>query len=78
MNIFNWIAATIVIITIIYIGFVQTVGGWIIVLHKGQAVAILPERAGRKWPLWIYITILIFESALLVLFFYFGGVTKPE
>ncbi len=74
MAIFDWIAAAIVIVTIIYIGFVQTVGGWIIALRKGQAVTILPERAGRKWPLWIYTSILIFEFALLVLFFYFGWI----
>ena len=72
MTAFDWITAIIVIVIIIYVGFVQTVGGWIIALRKGQAVTILPERAGRKWPLWIYITLLIFESALLVLFIYFG------
>ena len=48
MNLFDWIIAAIVLVTILYISFVQTVGEWMSALHKGQAVSLLPERGGRK------------------------------
>src|SRR5208283_6246677 len=66
MAISDWIAAAIVLTTLIYITFVQTLGGWIIALRKGQAVALLPERGGRKWPLWTQIAFVLLGLILFI------------
>lgn len=74
MNIFNWIAASIVIITLIYVSFVLTLADWFSALRKGQAVTLLPERGGRKWPLWTQVVIIVIGMALCIPLFYFGWI----
>ncbi|MBI5351922.1 MAG: isoprenylcysteine carboxylmethyltransferase family protein [Chloroflexi bacterium] len=74
MYAFNWIAASIVIITLIYISFVLTLADWFSALRKGQAVTLLPERGGRKWPLWTQVVIIVIGMALCVPLFYFGWI----
>jgi protein-S-isoprenylcysteine O-methyltransferase Ste14 len=66
MTTFDWIAAAIVIITFIYITFVQTVGGWILALRKGQAVALLPDSGERKWPQWMQIAFVLLGLVLFI------------
>ncbi|MCE9646992.1 MAG: isoprenylcysteine carboxylmethyltransferase family protein [Chloroflexi bacterium] len=74
MNIFTWIAAGIVIVTLIYVSFVLTVADWFADLRKGQAVSLLPERAGRTWPLWTQVLMIVLGMALCVPLFYFGWI----
>ena len=74
MTTFNWIAAAIVILSLIYIGFVQTVIGWINLLRKGQAVTLLPEREGSRWPLWAQVVMAIFLFLIFVLLLYLGWI----
>jgi protein-S-isoprenylcysteine O-methyltransferase Ste14 len=74
MNIFNWIAAIIVIVTMIYVSFVLTLADWFAALRKGQAVTLLPERGGRKWPLWTQVLIIIIGMGLCIPLFYFGWI----
>ena len=44
MTIFKWISAAIIIISLFYISFIQTIAGWINLLRKGQTVTLLPAR----------------------------------
>jgi protein-S-isoprenylcysteine O-methyltransferase Ste14 len=74
MNILNWIAAIIVIVTMIYVSFVLTLADWFAALRKGQAVTLLPERGGRKWPLWTQVLIIVIGMALCIPLFYFGWI----
>ena len=74
MSIFDWIAVSIVIITLVYVSFVLTLGDWFAALRKGQAVTLLPERGGRKWPMWTQVTMIILGLALCVPLFYFGWI----
>lgn len=74
MNIFNWIAASIVIVTMIYVSFVLTLADWFAALRKGEAVTLLPERKGRKWPLWTQAVIIFIGMALCVPLFYYGWI----
>ena len=71
---FDWIAASIVIVTLIYVSFVLTLADWFAALRKGQAVTLLPERAGRKWPLWTQVAMIILGLALCIPFFYYGWI----
>jgi protein-S-isoprenylcysteine O-methyltransferase Ste14 len=74
MNILNWIAAIIVIVTLIYVSFVLTLADWFAALRKGQAVTLLPERGERKWPLWTQVIIIIIGMGLCIPLFYFGWI----
>jgi protein-S-isoprenylcysteine O-methyltransferase Ste14 len=74
MTIFDGVAAGIVILTLIYISFVLTLADWFAALRKGQAVTLLPERRGGKWPLWTQIAIVIIGLAICVPLFYFGWI----
>ena len=74
MNIFDWIAASIVIVTLIYISFVLTLADWFAGLRKGRAVTLLPERGGRKWPLWTQVLMIILGMGLCIPLFYFGWI----
>ena len=74
MNIFDWVAASIVIVTLIYVSFVLTLADWFAALRKGQAVTLLQERGGRKWPLWTQVVIIIIGLALCIPLFYFGWI----
>ena len=59
MEPFDWIAAVIVIVSLVYVSFVLTLGEWLAALRKGQAVTLLPERQGRKWPMWAEIGMIV-------------------
>jgi protein-S-isoprenylcysteine O-methyltransferase Ste14 len=74
MSTFDWIAACIVIISLLYLTFVLTVPEWMAALRKGQAVSLLPERKGGKRPVWIQVAILILGLLLCVPLFYYGWV----
>ncbi len=71
MLIFNWIAAIIVIASLIYLSFVLTVAQWISALRKGQAVTLLPERGGRKYPLSVQIGMMVLGLVICAAMFYF-------
>lgn len=74
MSTFDWIAACIVVISVLYLTFALTVPEWMAALQKGQAVSLLPERKGGKRPLWIQVAILILGLLLCVPLFYYGWV----
>src|SRR5512145_2993767 len=74
MAIFDWIAAGIVIVSMIYISFALTVVDWLVALRKGQAVSLLPERGGRKYPLWMQIALMVVGLLICIPLFYYGWV----
>jgi protein-S-isoprenylcysteine O-methyltransferase Ste14 len=74
MSTFDWIAACIVVISVLYLTFALTIPEWMAALQKGQAVSLLPERKGGKRPLWIQVAILILGLLLCVPLFYYGWV----
>ncbi len=74
MSIFDWVVAAIVIVSLIYISFALTVADWLVALRKGQAVTLLPERSGRKWPLWTQIAMMVLGLAICVPLFYYGWI----
>ncbi len=74
MSIFDWIVAAIVIITVIYVSFVLTLADWLSALQRGEAVTLLPERGGRKWPMWTQVAMIILGLGLCVPLFYFGWI----
>ncbi|MCJ7585988.1 MAG: isoprenylcysteine carboxylmethyltransferase family protein [Anaerolineales bacterium] len=71
MATFDWITASIVIVSMIYLSFVLTLAEWLAALRKGQAVTLLPERKGGTWPLWTQIGIVILGLLLCVPLFYY-------
>jgi protein-S-isoprenylcysteine O-methyltransferase Ste14 len=71
MSTFDWIVTLIVIVSLIYISFALTVADWLVALRKGQAVTLLPERKGNKWPMWTQIAMLVIGLAICVPFFYY-------
>ena len=71
MTIFDWIAASIVIVSFFYISFVLTVTGWLSALQKGQAVTLLPERKGLIWPHWTQIAMIVLGLLICIPFFYY-------
>jgi len=74
MTTFDWIAAGIVIVSMIYISFALTVADWLIALRKGQAVSLLPERGGHKYPLWMQIALMVVGLLICIPLFYYGWV----
>ena len=74
MAIFDWIAAGIVIVSMIYVSFALTVADWLVALRKGQAVSLLPERGGRKYPLWMQIALMVVGLLICIPLFYYGWV----
>ena len=71
MSIFDWIAAAIVIFSLIYLSFVLTLAEWFSALRKGQAVTLLPERKGQKQPLWTQVGIILLGLLICIPFFYY-------
>lgn len=71
MGIYDWIIAGFVILTLIYVSFVLTLRDWLVALQKGEAVTLLPEREGRKWPLWTQVVLMVVGLAICVPFFYY-------
>jgi len=74
MTTFDWIAAGIVIVSMIYISFALTVADWLAALRKGQAVSLLPERGGRKYPLWMQIALMAVGLLICIPLFYYGWI----
>lgn len=74
MSIFNWVVASIVVISLVYISFVLTLTDWFAALRKGQAVTLLPERSGRPWPLWTQLLMILLGLGLCVPLFYYGWI----
>jgi len=77
MTTFDWIAAIIVIVVFGYLSFVLTLAGWLVALRKGQAVNLLPERRGRKYPLWMQVGMVAFGLLLCALMFYYLWIPLP-
>ena len=74
MSTFDWIVAVIVSVSLVYVSFVLTLWDWLSALRKGQAVTLLPERSGRKWPFWTQVAIVLLGLVLCVPLFYYGWV----
>ena len=64
MSIFHILAAGIVVASLVYVSFVLTLAGWLEALRAGQAVSLLPVRAGRPWPIWTQIALVLVGLAL--------------
>ncbi len=71
MSTFDWIVAALVIVSLIYVSFVLTLRDWLVGLQRGEAVALLPERGGRRWPMWTQVLLVVIGLALCVPFFYY-------
>lgn len=71
MQTFEIVADVIVITTLIYVSFVLTLADWLAALRKGQAVTLLPERNGRKYPFWTQVAMIILGLALCAAMFYY-------
>ena len=71
MKTFELIADVFVIVSLVYVSFVLTLADWLAGLRKGQAVSLLPERNGRKYPFWAQIGMVILGLVLCAGMFYF-------
>jgi protein-S-isoprenylcysteine O-methyltransferase Ste14 len=71
MKTFEIITNIIVIAILVYLSFILTLTDWLAALVKGQAVTLLPEQRGRKWPLWTQIGIVLLGLLLCIPLFYF-------
>ncbi len=71
MSVLDWIIAAFVIASLIYVSFALTLRDWLGALRRGEAVALLPERGGRKWPLWTQVLMVAVALVLCIPFFYF-------
>ena len=71
MKAFEIIASVIVILSLVYVSFVLTLADWLAALRKGQAVTLLPERNGRKYPFWAQVGMVILGLAICTGMFYF-------
>ncbi len=71
MDAFDWFAAGLVLVTLIYVSFALTLREWLIAMQHGEAVALLPERGGRRWPMWTQVLMVVIGLAICVPFFYF-------
>jgi protein-S-isoprenylcysteine O-methyltransferase Ste14 len=71
MKTFEIITNTIVILSLVYVCFVLTLADWLAALRKGQAVPILPERNGRKYPFWAQIGLVVLGLAIYAAMAYF-------
>jgi protein-S-isoprenylcysteine O-methyltransferase Ste14 len=77
MDTFDWIAAVIVIVSLVYVSFVLTLAEWLAALRKGQAVTLLPERKGRKWPFWAQIGMIVLGMTICAAMFYYLWIPLP-
>jgi protein-S-isoprenylcysteine O-methyltransferase Ste14 len=77
MTTFDWIAAVIVIITLLYLSFVLTLREWLIALRRGEAVGLLPERGGRQWPMGAQVGMVVLGLLLCAVMFYFLWIPLP-
>jgi protein-S-isoprenylcysteine O-methyltransferase Ste14 len=77
-SVFNWIAAGVVVITMVYLSFVLTLRDWFAGLRRGEAVTLLPQRREHQWPVWIQAAIMVAGLALAIPFFYFLWIPLVE
>jgi protein-S-isoprenylcysteine O-methyltransferase Ste14 len=77
MSTFDWIAAVIVIVTMIYLSFVLTLAEWLAALRRGEAVALVPDRKGGKAPMWAQVGMIVLGLALCVVMFYYLWIPLP-
>jgi protein-S-isoprenylcysteine O-methyltransferase Ste14 len=68
---FEWIAAAIVIGSMLYLTFALTVPEWLDARKKGHGVSLLPERGGRHYPMWVQVAMMALGLALCVPLFYY-------
>jgi protein-S-isoprenylcysteine O-methyltransferase Ste14 len=71
MKTFEIIANAIVILSLVYVSFVLTLADWLAALRKGQAVSLLPERNGRKYPFWVQVSLVVLGLAICAVMIYF-------
>jgi protein-S-isoprenylcysteine O-methyltransferase Ste14 len=71
MKTFEIIANVIVIVSLVYVSFILTLADWLAALREGQAVTLLPERNGRKYPFWAQVGKVILGLAICAGMFYF-------
>jgi len=71
MKTFEIITDVIVILSLVYVSFVLTLADWLAALRKGQAVSLLPERDGRKYPFWAQAGLVIVGLAIFAAMAYF-------
>ena len=64
MKIFEIIANAVVILSLVYVCFVLTLADWLAGLRKGEAVPLLPERNGRKYPFWVQVGLVVLGLAI--------------
>lgn len=74
MSAFDWIAAGIVILSMLYVTFILTVPEWLRAVRKGEGVSLLPERKGGKRPFWVQVVMLLVGILLCIPLFYYGWV----
>ena len=71
MTVFEIVVNAIVIISVAYVSFVLTLRDYLIALRKGEAVTLLPERGGRKYPLWVQTLIVFLGLGICALMFFY-------
>jgi protein-S-isoprenylcysteine O-methyltransferase Ste14 len=71
MKTFEIIANAFVILSLVYVSFVLTLADWLAALRKGQAVTLLLERNGRKYPFWAQISLVVLGLVICAAMIYF-------
>ncbi len=71
MTTLDWLIAGFIILTLVYVSFALTLREWLAALGRGEAVTLLPERGGRRWPIWTQILLMAIGLLLCIPFFYF-------
>jgi protein-S-isoprenylcysteine O-methyltransferase Ste14 len=71
MKTFDLITNIIVIASLVYLSFILTLADWLAALGRDQAVTLLPEQRGWKWPLWTQIGMVALGLLLCIPLFYF-------
>jgi protein-S-isoprenylcysteine O-methyltransferase Ste14 len=76
-SLFDWVAACIVIVSMVYLSFALTLRDWFAGLRRGEAVTLLPERPGRHWPLWTQAAVVVVGMVIAIPFIYFLWIPLP-
>jgi len=71
MRIFEIVADIIVILSLVYVAFILTLADWLSALRRGQAVSLLPEHAGRSYPFWAQIGLVLLGLVIFAAMAYF-------
>jgi protein-S-isoprenylcysteine O-methyltransferase Ste14 len=77
MSTFDWIAAVIVIVSMIYLSFVLTLAEWFAALRRGEAVSLLPGRKGSKAPVWAQVGMVVLGLILCAVMLYYLWIPLP-